>query len=260
MRSRHVMAVLFLTVPATALAQIAPGRPPATQPPIVQTVPVRPAWEYKEMARADVIALAGKDDKASFVAGLNKLGADGWEIVGYDKDTHAQQVPILFKRPARRSAEARPEGRGEGDAADWQILRLKFARAAELARLMEGVFRGAVGFRVVPDDRTNSLLLAGTPPQLQDARALVERLDVEVDDATPPKPAVHHIRLKQVKASELARTLLAVLGRDEAGHIVPDDRTNSLLITGRPEQAKEVMRLIELLDVEGADPAPKKGQ
>jgi hypothetical protein len=42
---------------------------------------VRPRWEYKVLAEADILKL-GKEDLA---AGLTKLGEDGWELVGFEK-------------------------------------------------------------------------------------------------------------------------------------------------------------------------------
>jgi hypothetical protein len=42
----------------------------------------RPRWEYKVMTPADVRSLGKKD----LDAGLNRLGDEGWELVGMDKD------------------------------------------------------------------------------------------------------------------------------------------------------------------------------
>lgn len=69
------------------------------QPPLLQVNAPRPRWEYKVTGDAELKAL-GKNDLA---AGLNKLGADGWELVS------AEGARFIFKR-AGAPAQAFPPG------------------------------------------------------------------------------------------------------------------------------------------------------
>jgi hypothetical protein len=48
--------------------------------PYVERGVSRPQWEYKVLSEADIRKL-GKDN---LTAGLNQLGHDGWELVGFD--------------------------------------------------------------------------------------------------------------------------------------------------------------------------------
>jgi hypothetical protein len=49
--------------------------------PYLEQKTARPRWEYKVLSEADIRRLA-KDD---LTAGLNALGQDGWELVGFEK-------------------------------------------------------------------------------------------------------------------------------------------------------------------------------
>jgi hypothetical protein len=53
-----------------------------------------PTWEYRVLTRDEVIDQGGKKDLA---AGLNKLGAEGWELAAVD-------TVYIFKRSRDRSA------------------------------------------------------------------------------------------------------------------------------------------------------------
>lgn len=55
-----------------------------------------PCWEYRALSRAQVVEL-GKND---FVAGLNKLGEEGWELVSVTRGDD-----YIFKRPGLRPEE-----------------------------------------------------------------------------------------------------------------------------------------------------------
>jgi hypothetical protein len=64
------------------------AKPPSVDPkgfaqllPYIEQGLARPRWQYKVVSEADILKL-GKDDLA---AGLNKLGEDGWELVGFEK-------------------------------------------------------------------------------------------------------------------------------------------------------------------------------
>jgi general secretion pathway protein D len=121
-----------------------------------------------------------------------------------------------------------------------EVAPLRFAEADDLAaRLRETLGTDAGGLRVVPEARTNALMLAGPPADVRRARELVARLDV----AMPPGAThlnVYH--LKYADADGLVRVLAQLLGlppppplperphgsslmRDEARHPVSAEPT-----------------------------------
>jgi hypothetical protein len=57
-------------------------------------------WEYQQLGiRSNPMSLSGKDRK-QFVADLNRLGQEGWEIVGSYASLGTTQY-YLLKRPRR---------------------------------------------------------------------------------------------------------------------------------------------------------------
>ncbi len=98
-----------------------------------------------------------------------------------------------------------------GDRAT-ESVPLHYAPADELAARLrqalaaEGPAAGAL--RVVPETRTNSLVLAGPPGDVARARALATRLDV----AIPGASQLHVYRLRYAQAESLVRVLSQLLG------------------------------------------------
>ncbi len=92
-----------------------------------------------------------------------------------------------------------------------ESVRLRYAPADELAaRLRDALAEdGAVALRVVPERRTNSLLLTGPPDDVAHARSLIARLDVSL----PPGASQLHVhRLQYAQADALVRVLSQLLG------------------------------------------------
>jgi type II secretory pathway component GspD/PulD (secretin) len=56
------------------------------------------------------------------------------------------------------------------------------------------------------------------------------------------------VALKNAKAADLAKTLNAVFGKADGLAVATDDRTNSLILQGKPEKLLEVAALIQELE------------
>lgn len=92
-----------------------------------------------------------------------------------------------------------------------ESVRLRHAPADDLAvRLRDALADdGATSLRVVPERRTNSLLLTGSADDVAHARALIARLDV----ALPPAASQLHVhRLQFAQADAMVRVLSQLLG------------------------------------------------
>jgi type II secretory pathway component GspD/PulD (secretin) len=150
------------------------------------------AWEYKAMAHSQVEALAAKEAQDRLSDGLNKLGADGWELVTVEPSSPSTSPLFLFKRPAagsRRAQRENPAQQAEPQVKDFRVYRLRYADATELAQTLLKLLQGGDGqaLRLVGDQRTNSLLGAGSPQQQAQVEALINELDRPVEGKTEPK-------------------------------------------------------------------------
>jgi type II secretory pathway component GspD/PulD (secretin) len=91
-------------------------------------------------------------------------------------------VLLLFLTPACVIHAGRAEERGgEAPAAEpvfeVEVVALQHAVAHQLASVMKDSLKHLPRLRVVPDSRTNSLVLTGTARELRAAHALIDELD-----------------------------------------------------------------------------------
>lgn len=147
-----------------------------------------------------------------------------------------------------------------------EVVRLDYASAAEMSRLLERLLNGqqlgeglaAPG--VVADERSNSLLLSGSPAQRLRLRALIAHLDTPLD----AEGATQVIYLSYANAESVAEILrghaegqAAAEGGGERGTrnqvtILPDPATNSLVISAPPSSMRNLRSIIEQLDIRRA--------
>jgi len=169
----------------------------------------------------------------------------------------------------------------EGFQVEISVLPLEFADAKNLASELISIFevreaptrrpvkrtKGAAVavsakrmVKIIPDERTNSLIVVASGDDTRQIRTLVAKLDVP-----PPKGKgrINVIYLKNADAEELAKTLkeITAAGRkvaapgkkpvELAGEVVitPDKATNSLVITASPQDFEVLKEVIEELDI-----------
>jgi len=110
------------------------------------------------------------------------------------------------------------------------------------------------------DERTNLLLLVGTSDRLAMAEQLVQKLDVDKADAGD----LHVHELKNAKAEDVAKTIVAALPQKQIGYdtryrrpimgtlakIIPDSGTNRLIWSAPADQVKNIEELIKELDAD----------
>lgn len=114
---------------------------------------------------------------------------------------------------------------------------------------------------VVPDERTNTLLVYGDPETLDMSRELIASLDIPTPKG---KGGVHLVTLNNAKAVDLAQVINSLLerqitaGTEESGNesvlsrdikVVADPATNSLVVTARPDEFETLSEIIERLDI-----------
>ncbi len=141
------------------------------------------------------------------------------------------------------------------------IVRLRHASAEQVARTLgrllatTGANDGLV--RIVADERSNSILMAGDPSAQARARALIQQLDV-------PLPAAGNsqvVFLRYARAEGLAKLLRQVVQEQQQGsgkepaapqpgvNIQADVTNNALILTGPPDKVRDLRKLVRQLDV-----------
>lgn len=142
------------------------------------------------------------------------------------------------------------------------IQRLMDARVTQRAALNKGV-TDTLKVVIIPDQRSNSLLVAGS----KDAFEMVESLAKQLDKTGPAlSGSIRLIPLEFADARVIASTLSALFTQRYAAArtpdvgrqqpiILPDPRSNSLLVTANQEDNKAIDDLLKKLDAKMTNPA-----
>lgn len=152
------------------------------------------------------------------------------------------------------------QGRGRAPSESWSRM-WKARREGEY----EPAGASSEIVKILPDKRTNSIVLAATPKNLDLLERFVEELDAE--PAEPLRVKIY--ALKGVKATELAATIQklltgspegartiewwdrsarAAMGAAKPVKLVPDPLKNTLMVTGAAAQIELVDRVVKTLD------------
>ncbi len=166
---------------------------------------------------------------------------------------------------ARRLA-AIVAGLDQGKSGNIEIIPLEYADAGDLARVVQSIDttggRKRSDLRVIADERTNSLIIAGRDFRLLQIKAIVKNLDTPVKD----EGSTQVVYLKYARAVDLVKVLEAVplrakattpaalrnkvvRGGDKRLSIVADENTNSLVITAPPAVMRDLRQVIRKLDI-----------
>jgi general secretion pathway protein D len=157
-----------------------------------------------------------------------------------------------------------------GDEEIW-VTQLKYARADDLAKKLATLFqerRAAAGaaqqaglvrsdLKLLPDERTNSLVVLASPNPMAKIKLLVDKLDQR---QVRPRENIHIYSLQNAVAENLAKVLMEIPGKgtkDEKAKAAPvskdvqisaDKATNTLVIIAEPEEYDILEEVIKKLD------------
>ncbi|MCP4783466.1 MAG: hypothetical protein GY903_08380 [Fuerstiella sp.] len=160
-----------------------------------------------------------------------------------------------------------------------QVFELEHAPAAEVSAMLEEFLNGRGGLapdvNVTANPRTNSIIVNGSPRDMEEVSQLIQRLDVSTAAAVNQ---ARMVRLKNSLAADVAQTITAAITAARGGGsngrlaalemmlvqpngekvvtsgllgdvtLTPDPRTNSIFISGPAESLPLVEQLIEQLD------------
>jgi len=137
----------------------------------------------------------------------------------------------------------------ENQVATVRSTRLQTAASAQTNR------SAGRGPQVLPDERTNSLVVMASDEDMETVRRLVTQLDIERSTGADK----FHVKyLKNADANDVAPSLEAALasmrltGTVEAApqiQVTADDSTNALIIVASPQDFEMISEIIEKLDI-----------
>jgi LysM repeat protein len=159
------------------------------------------------------------------------------------------------------------------------IFEIKYASAEELAEVLSRILerrwkgvkdRSTQTVRIIPESNRNRLIVIASETDIELIKALIAELDVlakrdtvAVELKAIPTTGVEHdapvestitkiIKLKHADCESLAQ-ILQQLVSDRQLKIVPDKRTNMLLVAGTETAIKKIMDLVVAIDIPGSD-------
>jgi general secretion pathway protein D len=153
-------------------------------------------------------------------------------------------------------------------SADFEVIRLENASAAEVVRVVTTLNQGAKGeggagpaATLVADERTNSVLVSGDKNERLRLRTLVAHLDTPLQEGGDTR--VRYLRYAE--ATDLATKLQSQYQKQASGPaggqnaapptekgdviIWADESTNALIITAPPKAMKGMMAVIDKIDI-----------
>lgn len=155
-----------------------------------------------------------------------------------------------------------------GMGQELSVIPLQYANATEFAKILDSIFEprrkakaGDAGttVKIVPDERTNAIVLLASEVDTLRINKLIQLLDRE---APRGKGKIHVYYLENANAEELAKVLQAIPVQTDAGskakrapvilakvRITPDKATNSLIITGDKDDYQMLEDIILKLDI-----------
>ena len=88
---------------------------------------------------------------------------------------------------------------------------------------------GQTSFKVIPDERSNSLIVIAYPEDMKKIKAVIEELDVEVEQ---PEQGIYVIRLQNADAEQVVGVLSALIGGGTGTTAAQGTRTTQRRTTG----------------------------
>jgi type II secretory pathway component GspD/PulD (secretin) len=121
---------------------------------------------------------------------------------------------------------------------------------------------GLQGARIMADERTNQLLITGSPGEVDQVLEAIASVDVP---APAPDVSAHLIQLEHLNAAEAANELNLMIGasqllwrgsddRGAAPSVVASRGINALLVSAAPEAFEELRRLVQEMDERAGEP------
>jgi len=128
-----------------------------------------------------------------------------------------------------------------------------------ISTLLQGSSSGQAGVKLIADPRSNTILLTGDPAARRHLHTLIAQLDTPTTAAGTQVIYLHYAQAKdittQLKAYAKSLGQSAIVGTGvgtsivESASIIPDARTNALIVTAPPRVQQRLRSVIAKLDV-----------
>ena len=214
---------------------------------IRQMIPAEAAFDVVPDARSNSLIVAGppriQERVAQAVADLDLRRLEPAVLEGLDD---AEPLPTGPKLQAR-------------------VVKLRHVDCEEVARQVRSLFEAQDGHhKATWFGPGNAVLLRSTAAELDQMEAIIAQLDVAPADGKPAQLRVETavIHVQHAVADELASVLWDLVGPrggrrrgSSAPRVIVEERLNSLVLKGSPDQVADLKLLIEQLDVP-AGPLP----
>ena len=187
------------------------------------------------------------------------------EVAGYAAVPAGGLVKIVPRaEAAQRNLQVRigsdPSDIAQSDSIITQIIPLNYADAREVSQIIQPLLTTGSHMAVYP--RTNSILITDTSSNIHHVAKIIQRLDVASSEEQ-----VTVMGLKYASAKVLSEQITRIMEKNkttstQAGHsrsisqmetdikILPDVRTNSLIVVANAQDTETISRLVENLDVQ----------
>jgi len=152
-----------------------------------------------------------------------------------------------------------PDKIPQDDSFVTQILPLRYAETTEVSNIIKPLLPATANMSV--NSRTNSLIVTDTSANIYHIAVIIQQLDVP---GAREESTVY--RLKYASAQKMSQQISEIMNKKKslsprnvhtAGSqvkadlkILPDTRTNSLIIVANPRDTTEIIRIVKNLDVE----------
>lgn len=153
-------------------------------------------------------------------------------------------IPLQHAAAADLAAQLSAAIKGRDSANDRVVAR-------HIAQVGDGLGSLPADVVIVPAAQANSLVVVGTPVQVNDIKSIVARLDVE---PTSGYGRLHAVFLKYLSAEEAAKSLNALLAKtadkDQRAAIALEHSVanNALIVDASPQDFEHLKSLVEQLD------------
>lgn len=141
-------------------------------------------------------------------------------IENIDVETEIEFVEMEYSDAADVANKLLEIFGGEGGATPSGGAAETTAQLRRIRRLPAGVSQGGggqssfVGFKVLTDERTNSLIVIANPEDMKKVKAIIEKLDVETEQ---PEQGIYTVRLQNADAEQVVGVLSNLIGGGGGG-------------------------------------------
>jgi len=187
------------------------------------------------------------------------------DVYGYATIETENAVKVVPKADAARNrlqvrSGADPAAIPKTDAVVTQIVQLKYANADEVRQIIEPVV--STGAQISTYPRTNSLMITDTSANIHHVAEIIQQLDVEGS-----QEKVLMLPLTHASARVVSEQITRILEKNKGAgpqtgrvavptafgtgsRVLPDDRTNSLVVMANEQDAQLITDLVEQLDIQ----------